>query len=74
MKIKAQAYFLKSGEDVIYRVVDSINVVISLIVDTEEGYQYFEGPAHYLQMWAAKRNIPYEHVVLKIPVEVFDGL
>lgn len=74
MLVRAHAFFLQDNGEVVYRVTDSIHTVISLVVYTAEGCQYFEGPAHYLQEWAAKRNIPYQCVVLKVPVEVFDGL
>jgi len=70
MKVKVHLWVLRNGDRYEYTITAAEHNRISMIgMLGQYGYIY-EGPANQLQAWAARRDIPYQHVVLNVPVEV----
>lgn len=71
-KIHMELYALRDiGGGVMTCVVNHDMIRIGMLgVDPDNKVHLFEGPARELQAWAAKRNIPYQHVTLHVPIEL----
>ena len=69
-KVKIHLWVLKFDDGYAHASSDHDRQVITLIGRRGVMAQCFYGPANQLQAWAAKREIPYQHVVLNVPVEL----
>jgi hypothetical protein len=75
MQVKIELYALREYDGgLVSRVVSHETQRFSLsamyLVGDIVNCSVFTGPARELQAWAAKRNIPYQHVTLNVPVEL----
>lgn len=71
MKIQVHLWVLRRGDRIEHKVTDNELNRICIYGSNGDGYCHlFDGPAKQLQAWAAKREIPYQHLVLNVPVEL----
>lgn len=70
MKVKIHLWVLKFDDGYSHALSENDRQVITLIGKRGDRDQLFYGAANHLQAWAAKREIPYQHLVLNVPVEL----
>lgn len=70
MKVKVHLWVLRNGDKYEHTITAAEHNCISMIGTLGQYGYIYDGPANQLQAWAAKREIPYQHLVLNVPVEL----